>query len=211
MNAPADRARAAAAGFTLAEMLVALTLLGLVLTMIFGGLRFGTRSWDAVIDNSRDRDRIMATQAFLRGRLNEFSRPRLQARTGNATAGGLHGTAEELIFEAPWLSQLAVGGIYRFTLGRAGPDAPDQLVLAWQPAREGWEDQDQGEVAGQRVLLEGVQAISIAYFGPVEVDGEPMWLPEWPPSAPAPELVEIDVRFRDPSRQWPPFVVRPAR
>jgi hypothetical protein len=115
-----------------------------------------------------------------------------------------------MVFEAPWLSRLAVGGLYRFSLGLSDRDRPHQLVLAWQPARSGWEQEDQGEVDGQRVLLDGVESVKISYFGAVEADSEPIWLPDWPENAPTPTLISIDLRFTDHVRQWPPFVVRPA-
>ena len=44
-----------AAGFTLVELLVAMTLLGFLTVLLFGGLRFGTRAWE-------DRRRITPTR-----------------------------------------------------------------------------------------------------------------------------------------------------
>ena len=50
--------RAAERGFTLLELLVAITLLGLLMAALFGGLRLGTRVWetaDARLDSSANR------------------------------------------------------------------------------------------------------------------------------------------------------------
>ncbi len=46
------------AGFTLVELLVAMTLLAFLSITLFGGLRFGARSWEAVVDSSAERDHI---------------------------------------------------------------------------------------------------------------------------------------------------------
>ena len=63
------------AGFTLVELLVAMTLLAFLSIALFGGLRFGARSWEAVVDSSTERDQIAATQTFLRDRLGQLTLP----------------------------------------------------------------------------------------------------------------------------------------
>ena len=63
------------AGFTLVELLVAMTLLAFLSIALFGGLRFGARSWDVVIDSSVERDHIASTQIFLRDRLGQMTLP----------------------------------------------------------------------------------------------------------------------------------------
>ena len=66
------RARQAAAhGFTLLELLAAIMLLGLLMAVLFGGLRLGARVWetaDARLDAST---RIQIVQDFVRQRLAE--------------------------------------------------------------------------------------------------------------------------------------------
>ena len=63
------------AGFTLVELLVAMTLLAFLSLTLFGGLRFGARSWEVVVDSSAERDRIATTQTFLRDRLGQLTLP----------------------------------------------------------------------------------------------------------------------------------------
>ena len=53
-------------GFTLLELLIAMTLLGLIVTMAFSGLRLGTRAWEAA--DARDHD-VYLVQQMLRTRL----------------------------------------------------------------------------------------------------------------------------------------------
>jgi len=199
------------AGFTLVEMLIALTLLGLVFVMIFGGLRFGTRSWDAVIGETRERDRTVATQAFLRARLGEFSRPAPSRSGRSAVAGDISGEEDRLEFSAPWLAALSVGGLYTFSLRLDETEQGGRLILAWRPVGEDSADDDLGETTGERVLLDGIERLGFAYYGALETGGEPDWVRGWPKDAPAPKLVSIDIDFRDPGRTWPPFVVHPAR
>jgi prepilin-type N-terminal cleavage/methylation domain-containing protein len=62
-NDPSD------AGFTLLELLVAMTLLGLLMTVVFGGLRFGARAWERAETDSSGTDEIRLAQSILRHEL----------------------------------------------------------------------------------------------------------------------------------------------
>ena len=53
-------------GFTLLELLIALTLLGLILVLLFGGLRLGVRSWDASQKQVDSLNSVRSLENFLR-------------------------------------------------------------------------------------------------------------------------------------------------
>ena len=53
-------------GFTLIEILIAMTLLGLLMAMLSGGLRLGTRAWEASDTRSAELARLEAVQGFIR-------------------------------------------------------------------------------------------------------------------------------------------------
>ena len=56
----------AGAGFTLIELLIALALFGLISVVLFGGLRFGTRAWEAGNAHAERLEEVQAVQALLR-------------------------------------------------------------------------------------------------------------------------------------------------
>ncbi|MDH3594369.1 MAG: prepilin-type N-terminal cleavage/methylation domain-containing protein, partial [Rhodospirillales bacterium] len=56
-------------GFTLVELLVALTLLGLIFVALFGGLRFGTRTWETGNQRSEAFAEVEVMQSLLRRQL----------------------------------------------------------------------------------------------------------------------------------------------
>jgi general secretion pathway protein J len=197
------------AGFTLVELLVAMTLLAFLSITLFGGLRFGARSWEAVVDSSAERDRIASTQTFLRDRLGQLTLPGPAGLRQSGDDGRLDGGPERVEFTAPWLSALSLGGLYRFTLWRE--DAGDgRLMLRWQPADadpDAVEELD--DLAGERILLDGVAEFSLSYYGAVDGDAESEWLDQWEnPDAP-PRLVRVELAFADARRVWPDFVVAP--
>ena len=206
------------AGFTLVELLVAMTLLAFLSITLFGGLRFGARSWEAVVGSSAERDAIASTQTFLRDRLGQLTLPgaagrrRLAAAAStdaDAGAADLERGPERLEFTAPWLSALSLGGLYRFTLWHE--DIGDgRLMLRWQPAEADPDALEElGDLAGERILLDGVAEFSLSYYGAPDEDAEPEWLDQWEnPDAP-PLLVRVDLAFADARRVWPVFIVAP--
>jgi len=197
------------AGFTLVELLVAMTLLAFLSITLFGGLRFGARSWEAVVDSSAERDRIASTQTFLRDRLGQLTLPGAARLRQFDEDGRLDGGPERLEFTAPWLSALSLGGLYRFTLWRED-NGDGRLMLRWQPADADPDALDElGDLAGERVLLDGVAGLRLSYYGAADEDAEPEWLDQWESPGAPPRLVRVRLAFADARRVWPDFVVAP--
>jgi general secretion pathway protein J len=197
------------AGFTLVELLVAMTLLAFLSITLFGGLRFGARSWEAVVDSSAERDGIASTQTFLRGRLGQLTLPGPAGLRQLEADGRLDGGSDRVEFVAPWLSALSLGGLYRFTLWHE--DTGDgRLMLRWQPAEADPDALEElGDLAGERVLLDGVAEFSLSYYGAADEDAEPEWLDQWESPGAPPRLVRVRLAFADARRVWPDFVVAP--
>jgi general secretion pathway protein J len=197
------------AGFTLVELLVAMTLLAFLSLTLFGGLRFGARSWEVVVDSSAERDRIASTQTFLRDRLGQLTLPGPAGLRHSDADRRLDGGPERLEFIAPWLSALSLGGLYRFTLWHEDT-GNGRLMLRWQPAEADPDAlEDLGDLAGERVLLDGVAEFSLSYFGAADEDAEPEWLDQWESPGDPPRLVRVRLAFADARRVWPDFVVAP--
>ena len=184
------------AGFTLIEVLVALTLLSLLGIMLSDGLRFGVRAWERTREASSRVGDVAAVQRFLRNRLEGPTRPE-----------GFGGEAGRLRFEALWLAELGAGAFHRFGVAHdAVAGSGGALVLSWEPAdplvAPG------SSLVGNRILLDGVEAAAVWYFGSADDDETPRWREDWPEGGTAPSLVRIDLRFTDTRRVWPLFVAR---
>ena len=104
------------AGFTLIELLVALTLLGLISVVLFGGLRFGTRAWEAGNLRAEQLARVQAVQALLRRRISQALPPKSAAADAADGRKNFAGEPDALQFFAVMPSRAGVGGIYAFEL-----------------------------------------------------------------------------------------------
>lgn len=173
-------------GFTLIEMLIALTLLGLVFVLLFGGLRFGMRAWEhgrAASDAAGD---VRSAQDILRGAIAQAC-PAFGAGTSDAPPpAAFDGTATSLHLLAP--APAAMGGA-ACTEMRFGRSRDGALSLT---------------IGGKsNTLLDHVARFAVAYLAD---DGS------WQPAVAGrmPRLVRIRVGFPpgDP-RAWPDLFVAP--
>jgi general secretion pathway protein J len=190
-------------GYTLIELLVALALLGLLSLLLFAGLRDGVRSWKAVGFRSDATERIVATQRLLREQLAGLGR-----EPGAVTfAGGPKGLA----LVTTWLEHTPVAGAYRIRISMArGGEAGKSLVMAWSPAQpagaEALRTAGAMQMAGRRVLLDGVSGAGFSYWGDPTNEGRFGWHSSWASPRP-PDLVRIDLDFEESRRTWPVLIV----
>ncbi len=201
-------------GFTLLELLAAITLLGLLMAALFGGLRLGARVWetaDARLDAST---RIQIVQDFVRQRLAEVLP--LEALAPEAAQRGnfsplFLGTTQAVRF-AGVLPENLGAGLYLMDLVLADSGQANgggDLVLRWRPYD--LYDQTVAEVEPEeRVLVENIEGLELSYFGTNNPEQPPEWRQGWENQPELPRLIRIRVRFAEnDERQWPELIVRP--
>lgn len=222
-------------GFTLVELLIALSLIGIITLLLFSGLRLGSRSWEAV-------DTVSERVADLRIARNFIERTLRQTRALSVVFDGVElpvfaGDAEALEWVAPLSEHVGIPGLYilRLTLEEAG-EYP-RLVLtrwllhpeilegtdetpAWEPLLDqagsagdlGPFDRDLAAGAyGRTVLLPQVADFRLEYFGvqvgTFEAGGnEGIWADEWIDQTQLPQLVRLSLTT--PVQGWPAALVR---
>ena len=197
-----------AGGFTLVELLVAMTLIGLIFVALFGGLRFGARTWEAGNARSEVSAQIEVTQSLIRRQLAQaIVLPGF--RRGDFS---FDGEAERLSFTAPGPSQIGLGGIYLFELFTENSEQDQRLVLRWRLHRPELDPESplEDEERKTRVLLDGLEALRIEYFGDPEDSEDPQWLESWNGFDVLPELISVRLDLpRDDARHWPVLLVAP--
>ena len=201
-------------GFTLLELLAAITLLGLLMAVLFGGLRLGARVWetaDARLDAS---SRIQIVQDFIRQRLAE-TLPLEALAAEPAQEGGFaplfQGTTQAVRF-AGLLPEHLGAGLYLMDLVLADSgdaEGTGNLVLRWRPFDLYDETREEVEPE-ERVLVENIEGLEFAYFGTNNPEQPPEWREGWERQPELPRLIRIRVHFAEgDERQWPELIVRP--
>lgn len=195
-----------AGGFTLLELLIAMTLLGFILALLFGGMRLASRSWDAGELRSGHSTHLSLLQGFLRRELSQITPYRWKKKTDTEMA--FTGEPARLRFVAPIAARLGPGGLYLVSLEQVRDSESSQLVM-----RRAIPESDSGDFtaldnAEKVVLAEQVETLTFSYYGAESKDAEPRWSDKWTNPTLPPALIRIRIKFSN-ARSWPDLVVAP--
>lgn len=205
-------------GFTLLEMLVAISVFGLLVSMVYGMLRLGSRGWEAGDERIDQTDTMRIGWTFLQRALNNAR----DTKNQNEDEKGVHffGTDKELEFVADMPAYLGTGGLHVVSLSimdavldkdQEGPE--QKLVLQRVPLLE-YDTELSDDQIQRAVLVDQVDSLKIDYYGTPgdggvsRKDDAPEWHDEWKEASTLPVLVRIAVHpyGRDP---WPILVAHP--
>lgn len=197
-------------GFTLLELLVSMTLLGLILALLFGGLRTGNRVWESSNSRTDAVARIQTVHGFLRAQVSALTPLAAAAEAGGEPKAAFEGERERLRFVAMLPSHFGVGGFQTIEVRAIEREGARDLGLAWWPYLPGENAPAEPDEDSSAVLLEDVGEVAFAYFGAEGEDAEPAWTERWLDQPAPPELVRLSVTFPDGDpRYWPDLVIRP--
>ena len=120
------------AGFTLIELLVALTLVSLMSVAMFGGLRFGARTWEVGTSRSEEINEVILVQELLRRHLVQLATLD-QVRQRSEEHPIFEGDSQSVHFLAPLSAHVGVNGLYQFELSlEDGEEGSQRLMIRWQ-------------------------------------------------------------------------------
>lgn len=195
------RPHAAEAGFTLIEVLVGFTILGLLFALLQDGFLLGHRVWERANLRAATRiEPVEGVQNYLRERI---SRAYPVWRPIGDPQIDFSGDAQRFAFEAAAPDTLRPATRQRHILALNGEGGLD---IAWRP------DTDRSPTGPYQrtTLIDGVTALDINYFGATGFDRTPRWRNSWRAQIRPPQAVRIRLAFAagDP-RVWPDLIVAP--
>ena len=195
-----------AGGFTLLELLVAIMILSLVMTVAFGAVRLGGRSWEAGIERANASEEVRAVSDFLRRQFAQMI-PMSMGDEGVIQIA-FAGDRNSIRFIAPAPRHPAVAGLLVYTLVTEEYADAQRLVLSYAPFDPGAGDLPEAESDQHLILAEGFAAISFDFFGKRAADSKPSWHAEWQDDEEnLPELVRIRLVAMKGIGNWPELVL----
>ena len=197
------------AGFTLLEVLVALSLFGLIAVAVAGGIRFGARVWDAGRETAEASGAIHQAQYFLRRQLsNAMLAP--EDRRSAEDLPFFAGEEDRLLLSAPWLTSFDRAGIYQLEIALAPNDERGHdLVVRWRALAAALEGATFDDAEQARTLLPNVEGMDLRYFGTLEGDTQPAWHGQWDDRSRLPDLVGMKIALPQEAKiAWPELLIK---
>ncbi len=203
---PLSRRRATQHGFTLLETIVALTLLGLMLAVLSGSIRFAGQSRDAAASRIDSIDNMRIAQDFLRQTIAQAHPKRWLKAVGRPFV--FRGERDELAMAAPLTARVGVGGLFllKLSLVDAEKGKGKNLVLARAFPEPDAQEMPDFSAAETTVLADNIAELEFAYLGRDDDASDPVWRDDWKEGARMPEAVRVRIRPLQGSA-WPELVV----
>ena len=202
------KGRNTAAGFTLLEILVAVTVLGLLVIGLTQGVRIGVSLWNAESRRSGEIAELDATARTLRNALTFIPISAAAASASGPVAIGFKGEPDLINFIGDLPTGL--GGAQRadITIHREGAS----VMIAWAPHFH--QAPETPAAPGPRLteteLIRGVDALQFSYWGADSPTSPPAWRTQWDGPT-IPELIRIRLGFaKGDLRHWPDLIVAPS-
>jgi general secretion pathway protein J len=198
-------------GFTLVELLVALTLLALLSAVLSGSLRLAGRSLQGGETRTAQVDDMRQTIAFMRTQIGSMLPRRLSKAVGLPLL--FDGSADELRYVGTLPERVAESGTMLFRIALLKDDDTSPLVLERVYLAPDWTEMPRFDDAERTVVAEHVAELKFGYFGRdvgASATDTPTWRDRWDDPQRLPMLIRVDVRpERGPA--WPTLIVEPRR
>lgn len=181
-------------GFTLLELLVALLILGLIISGLAGGTKLGLKALGAQSRSLATHQDLEPVDRLLRRLVGSMALPDDKRQPGLVgDRAGFACLTHLQAAEAPGLAPRVDAVV--------ASDNAHRLVLRWSPHLHA-QRLRAGPPPSQEILLEGVARLEVSYLSPDRIN----WLAQWKRTD-LPALIRIELIFPpgDP-RRWPAIV-----
>ncbi len=208
-------------GFTLIEVLIAMTLLSIMVVLLFSSLRICAQSWEQGESKITEVNEVAVVYNFFQRHLASaiplwadfIAKDDVYAASQSGTGAAAEQAEKILSFQGKKQS-LKFVSVFPASAGRAGfqlfsiqpQEQDDELVITvtltpFFPVTEG-EEWHQEEV----VLLRHVSEFALSYYGDTDDTGESRWQDEWLEKNAQPRLVKIGIRTEN-GVFWPEMII----
>lgn len=194
----------AAAGFTLIEVLIVMTLLSVMVVLLFASMKICAESWEKGESKIADVNEVAVVYSFFQRHLsaakplwNDFAQPEERAFS-------FQGGSDALQFVADFPASAGRAGLQLFSLQlqREGEEQHIEVTITpFFPVAE-----DEALPTEKVTLIKHVSEFSMVYFGSDESTGENSWQELWQNRENLPQLVRVTIGLES-GIFWPDMVI----
>lgn len=213
VSAPLERIRHRSAGFTLLELLIAMSMFSLLLLLVFSALRTGARSTETVTDRLQQFEAGMQAERFFASVVRQAHPSGAVSGTGGleqinqASSAVFIGGAERVILVAPGRASFARSGLYRYEVFALPSEIDRDRRNLWVRIDPFRPEMEEVPLSEPRLLLEDVEKFELSYFGIPPDSDEGIWTTEWPAELESmPQLVSLYLQPAGVPERLPVFV-----
>ena len=188
-------------GFTLLEVMLAMTLLSIMVVLLFSSLKIGAESWNKGESKIAEVNEKAVVYQFFKRHLLSI-RPLWNDFSDDERSFSFQGEQDRFQFVSVFPVSAARKGLQLFVVE---PDQSEKGVIKviltpFYPTLEGqqWEPEEV-------VLLENVEEFELSYFGKDDSDSEAAWVDSWQEKESLPALLKIKIVLKD-HRYWPEMI-----
>jgi general secretion pathway protein J len=189
-------------GFTLVELLLALVLMSMLLSLAYGGLRASTRAADKGQEILQESSRIRMAHQFVRKQLNQMTFLGFSENEDDGSRIVFEGDAKRIRFVAPMPGYLGFGGPQVQELALIPGENGQMLVLS-HALLQGFEEQNL-YLRDPILLIDQIEFAEFSFLGRDESGELTAWTNQWDTPEQLPASVSLDVEFtEDVYLKWP--------
>jgi general secretion pathway protein J len=197
-----SRAHSGASGFSLVELLLALSLMSMLLALAYGGLRASTRATDKGQAILEDSSRIRMAHQFVRKQLNQMAPLVFSESDDQQERTVFEGEAKKIRYVAPMPGYLGFGGPQVQELAVVAADEGYALVLSHAILQEF--EEENLYLRDPIVLIESIEFAEFSFLGREETGELTAWTTQWEQKELIPEAVSLEIEFtEDVYIRWP--------
>ncbi len=193
-------------GFTLIEVLIAMTLLGVMVVLLFSSLRLAGESWNAGENKVAEVNTKAVVYQFFKAHIAGIrplpmliSEQEMMSESQQVFEGRL----QSMRFVGALPAASARKGLQVFTLALEQHN-PTRLLVHLKPYRVTEANADEHNDPPE-LLLDNIEQLRFAYFGKTEDVAEAQWREEWVVADRLPSLIKVTIELADGS-YWPDMI-----
>ena len=188
-------------GFTLLEVMLAMTLLSIMVVLLFSSLKIGAESWNKGESKIAEVNEKAVVYQFFKRHLPSI-RPLWNDFSEDERSYSFKGERDTFQFVSVFPVSAARKGLQLFEVV---PDKSEKgvikvIVSPFYPTIE-----DQQWEPEEVVLLENVEEFEVSYFGKDDSNSEAVWLDSWQEKEYLPTLLKIKIVLED-HGYWPEMI-----